>query len=130
MRLNGFNLGGEKSGHVVMMDYSTTGDGLMAGLQFLAEMIRKGESASVVGRPFDLAPQRTENITYSVEKNPLNDPSVIKIILESEKKLSGLGRLLVRKSGTEKLIRVMVEAEDISILDATMASITSTIKGL
>jgi phosphoglucosamine mutase len=130
MRLNGFNLGGEKSGHVVMMDYSTTGDGLMAGLQFLAEMIRKGEPASVVGRPFDLAPQRTENITYSVEKNPLNDPSVIKIILESEKKLSGLGRLLVRKSGTEKLIRVMVEAEDISILDATMASITSTIKGL
>tara|TARA_A200000159_G_scaffold162178_1_gene185519 strand:- start:45 stop:1385 length:1341 start_codon:yes stop_codon:yes gene_type:complete len=130
MRLNGFNLGGEKSGHVVMMDYSTTGDGLMAGLQFLAEMIRKGEPASVVGRPFDLAPQRTENITYSVEKNPLNDPSVIKIISESEKKLSGLGRLLVRKSGTEKLIRVMVEAEDISILDATMASITSTIKGL
>ena len=130
MRLNGFNLGGEKSGHVVMMDYSTTGDGLMAGLQFLAEMIRKGEPASVVGRPFDLAPQRTENITYSAEKNPLNDPSVIKIILESEKKLSGLGRLLVRKSGTEKLIRVMVEAEDISILDATMASITSTIKRL
>lgn len=130
MRLNGFNLGGEKSGHVVMMDYSTTGDGLMAGLQFLAEMIRKGEPASVVGRPFDLAPQRTENITYSVEKNPLNDPSVIKIISESEKKLSGLGRLLVRKSGTEKLIRVMVEAEDISILDATMASITSTIKAL
>ena len=130
MRLNGFNLGGEKSGHVVMMDYSTTGDGLMAGLQFLAEMIRKGEPASVVGRPFDLAPQRTENITYSAEKDPLNDPSVRKIILESEKKLSGLGRLLVRKSGTEKLIRVMVEAEDISILDATMASITSTIKGL
>jgi phosphoglucosamine mutase len=130
MRLNGFNLGGEKSGHVVMMDYSTTGDGLMAGLQFLAEMIRKGEPASVVGRPFDLAPQRTENITYSAEKDPLNDPSVRKIILESEKKLSGLGRLLVRKSGTEKLVRVMVEAEDISILDATMASITSTIKGL
>ena len=130
MRLNGFNLGGEKSGHVVMMDYSTTGDGLMAGLQFLAEMIRKGEPASVVGRPFDLAPQRTENITYSAEQNPLNDPSVIKIILESEKKLSGLGRLLVRKSGTEKLIRVMVEAEDISILDATISSITSTIKGL
>ena len=102
----------------------------MAGLQFLAEMIRKGEPASVVGRPFDLAPQRTENITYSAEKSPLNDPSVIKIILESEKKLLGLGRLLVRKSGTEKLIRVMVEAEDISILDATMASITSTIKRL
>jgi phosphoglucosamine mutase len=55
---------------------------------------------------------------------------VIKIISESEKKLSGVGRLLIRKSGTEKLIRVMVEAEDISILDATMASITSTIKGL
>ena len=130
MRLNGFNLGGEKSGHVVMMDYSTTGDGLMAGLQFLAEMVRRGELASVVGRPFDLAPQRTENITYSADKNPLNDPSVIKIILESEKKLSGLGRLLVRKSGTEKLIRVMVEAEDISILDATISSITSTIKEL
>ena len=120
MRLNGFNLGGEKSGHVVMMDYSTTGDGLMAGLQFLAEMIRKGEPASVVGRPFDLAPQRTENITYSVEKNPLNDPSVIKIISESEKKLSGLGRLLVRKSGTEKLIRVMVEAEAVSYTHLTL----------
>ena len=58
MRLNGFNLGGEKSGHVVMMDYATTGDGLMAGLQFLAEMVRTNEVASVVGRPFDLAPQK------------------------------------------------------------------------
>ena len=74
MRLNGFNLGGEKSGHVVMMDYATTGDGLMAGLQFLAEMVRTGEVASVVGRPFDLAPQKTENITYAGDKNPLRSP--------------------------------------------------------
>ena len=130
MRLNGFNLGGEKSGHVVMMDYSTTGDGLMAGLQFLAEMVRRGEPASVVGRPFDLAPQKTENITYSGEKNPLDNPSVKKMISESEKKMSGLGRLLVRKSGTEKLIRVMVEAEDISIIDATISSICNAIKEL
>ena len=130
MRLNGFNLGGEKSGHVVMMDYSTTGDGLMAGLQFLAEMVRRGEPASVVGRPFDLAPQKTENITYSGEKNPLDNPSVKKIISESEKKISGVGRLLVRKSGTERLIRVMVEAEDISIIDATISSIGNAIKEL
>ncbi len=130
MRLNGFNLGGEKSGHVVMTDYSTTGDGLMAGLQFLAEMVRRGEPSSVVGRPFDLAPQKTENIIYSSEKNPLDNPSVKEMISESEKKISGLGRLLVRKSGTEKLIRIMVEAEDISIIDATIYSISNAIKEL
>ena len=130
MRLNGFNLGGEKSGHVVMMDYSTTGDGLMAGLQFLAEMVRTGEVASVVGRPFDLAPQKTENITYAGDKNPLDHPSIKKIISESEKKISGFGRLLVRKSGTEKLIRIMVEAEDASVIDATMSPVVAAIKEL
>ena len=130
MRLNGFNLGGEKSGHVVMMDYSTTGDGLMAGLQFLAEMVRTGEMASVVGRPFDLTPQKTENITYAGDKNPLDHPSIKKIILESEKKISGFGRLLVRKSGTEKLIRIMVEAEDAAVIDATMSPVVTAIKEL
>ena len=130
MRLNGFNLGGEKSGHVVMMDYSTTGDGLIAGLQFLAEMVRTGEVASVVGRPFDLAPQKTENITYAGDKNPLDHPSIKKIISESEKKISGFGRLLVRKSGTEKLIRIMVEAEDASVIDATMSPVVAAIKEL
>lgn len=130
MRLNGFNLGGEKSGHVVMMDYATTGDGLMAGLQFLAEMVRTGEVASVVGRPFDLAPQKTENITYAGDKNPLDHPSIKKIISESEKKISGFGRLLVRKSGTEKLIRIMVEAEDASVIDATMSPLVAAIKEL
>ena len=130
MRLNGFNLGGEKSGHVVMMDYSTTGDGLMAGLQFLAEMVRTGEVASVVGRPFDLAPQKTENITYAGDKNPLDHPSIKKIISETEKNISGFGRLLVRKSGTEKLIRIMVEAEDASVIDATMSPVVAAIKEL
>ena len=130
MRLNGFNLGGEKSGHVIMMDYATTGDGLMAGLQFLAEMVRTGEVASVVGRPFDLAPQKTENITYAGDKNPLDHPSIKKIISESEKKISGYGRLLVRKSGTEKLIRIMVEAEDASVIDATMSPVVAAIKEL
>ena len=130
MRLNGFNLGGEKSGHVVMRDYATTGDGLMAGLQFLAEMVRRGEVASVVGRPFDLAPQKTENITYIGDKNPLDHPSIKKIISESEKKIAGLGRLLVRKSGTEKLIRIMVEAEDASVIDSTMTSVVAAIKEL
>ena len=130
MRLNGFNLGGEKSGHVVMMDYATTGDGLMAGLQFLAEMVRTGEVASVVGRPFDLAPQKTENITYAGDKNPLDHPSIKKIISEAEKKVSGYGRLLVRKSGTEKLIRIMVEAEDASVIDATMSPVVAAIKKL
>ena len=130
MRLNGFNLGGEKSGHVIMMDYATTGDGLMAGLQFLAEMVRTNEVASVVGRPFDLAPQKTENITYAGDKNPLDHPSIKKIISESEKKISGFGRLLVRKSGTEKLIRIMVEAEDASVIDATMSPVVAAIKEL
>ena len=130
MRLNGFNLGGEKSGHVVMMDYSTTGDGLMAGLQFLAEMVRTGEMASVVGRPFDLTPQKTENITYAGDKNPLDHPSIKKIISETEKKISGFGRLLVRKSGTEKLIRIMVEAEDAAVIDATMSPVVTAIKEL
>ena len=130
MRLNGFNLGGEKSGHVVMLDYATTGDGLMAGLQFLAEMVRTNEVASVVGRPFDLAPQKTENITYAGDKNPLDHPSIKKIISEAEKKISGFGRLLVRKSGTEKLIRIMVEAEDAAVIDATMSPVVTAIKEL
>ena len=96
----------------------------------MAEMVRRGEPASAVGRPFDLAPQKTENIIYASEKNPLDNPSVKKMIIESEKKISGLGRLIVRKSGTERLIRIMVEARDISMIDATISSIRNAIKEL
>ena len=73
---------------------------------------------------------KTENIIYASENNPLDNPSVKKMISESEKNISGVGRLLVRKSGTERLIRVMVEAEDISIIDATISSIGNAIKEL
>ncbi|MEZ5755020.1 MAG: phosphoglucosamine mutase, partial [Paracoccaceae bacterium] len=98
MREGGFNLGGEQSGHIVMTDYATTGDGLVAGLQFLAEMARTGEAAEVLARQFVEVPQMLRNVRYSAGKAPLEAAAVQSVIAEQERRVQGKGRILIRKS--------------------------------
>ena len=105
MREGGFNLGGEQSGHIVMSDYATTGDGLMAGLHFLAEMVLSEKKASELSRQFETVPQLLKNVRYGEGQVPLEADSVKSAIAEAEAQLNGKGRLLIRKSGTEPLIR-------------------------
>ena len=128
MRAGGFNLGGEQSGHIVMTDYATTGDGLMAGLQFLAEMVRTGQPASALTGSFEKVPQLLKNVRYADGQTPLAAASVQSVIAEAEAALTGKGRLLIRKSGTEPLIRVMAECEDAGLLLKVVDGIVDAVK--
>jgi phosphoglucosamine mutase len=107
----GYNLGGEQSGHILMTDFASTGDGTIAALQILAQIIRAGRPASEVLNVFDAVPQALKNIPYS-DTSPLEKPEVLSAIKEVKETLGNSGRVLVRPSGTEKLIRVMVESND------------------
>jgi len=127
MREGGFNLGGEQSGHIVMTDYATTGDGLMSGLHFLAEMVRSGQPASVLARQFEPVPQLLKNVRYADGQQPLELADVKAAIAEAESALSGKGRLLIRKSGTEPLIRVMAECEDAALLTRVVDSVAGAV---
>ena len=128
MRAGGFNLGGEQSGHIVMTDYSTTGDGLMAGLQFLAELVRTGKAASELANIFEPVPQLLKNVRYTAGQVPLEDASVKLAIQAAEDNLKGQGRLLIRKSGTEPLIRVMAEAENDDVLNAEVDRVVNAVE--
>jgi phosphoglucosamine mutase len=128
MRRGGFNLGGEQSGHIVMTDYATTGDGLIAGLQFLAEMARTGQMASTLVRQFDVVPQMLKNVRYAAGQEPLKAASVMAIIADGEARLAGKGRLLIRKSGTEPLVRVMAECEDAGLLADVVDGIVGAVQ--
>ena len=128
MRAGGFNLGGEKSGHIVMTDFATTGDGLLAGLQFLAEMKRMGKSASEIRQVFEPVPQMLKSVRYSVGATPLDSVNVQQAIKEAEGMLNGKGRLLIRKSGTEPLIRVMAECEDEAMLTQVVDGIVAEVE--
>ncbi|WP_374430082.1 phosphoglucosamine mutase [Tabrizicola sp.] len=128
MREGGFNLGGEQSGHIVMTDYATTGDGLVAGLQFLAEMVRTGRPASELTRSFETVPQMLKNVRFSAGARPLEVESVQEVIRASEARIEGLGRILIRKSGTEPLIRVMAECEDEVLLAAVVDEIVGAVE--
>ncbi|MCE5972652.1 phosphoglucosamine mutase [Sinirhodobacter sp. WL0062] len=128
MREGGFNLGGEQSGHIVMTDYATTGDGLMAGLQFLAAMAETGLRASELVRQFETVPQLLKNVRYQAGQEPLSADNVRKVIAEAEASLTGKGRLLIRKSGTEPLIRVMAECEDEAILTQAVDGIVAAVE--
>ncbi|MCE8514496.1 phosphoglucosamine mutase [Ruegeria pomeroyi] len=127
MREGGFNLGGEQSGHIVMSDYATTGDGLMAGLHFLAEMVRSGQPASALARQFTPVPQLLKNVRFAAGQAPLDTAPVQVAIAEAEAALNGSGRLLIRKSGTEPLIRVMAECEDEALLERTVDSVVEAV---
>ena len=128
MRAGGFNLGGEQSGHIVMTDYATTGDGLLAGLQFLVAMIQTGQKASALSRSFETVPQLLKNVRYGAESAPLEAAAVQAAIADAEVKLRGKGRLLIRKSGTEPLVRVMAECEDPDLLDAVVNGIVAEVE--
>ncbi|WP_144186439.1 phosphoglucosamine mutase [Elioraea rosea] len=111
MRAGGYNVGGEQSGHMILSDFSTTGDGLVAALQALAAVVASGKAASEVCRQFTPMPQKLRNVRFA-GASPLGLAPVKEAIADAEAALEGRGRLLIRKSGTEPLIRVMAEAED------------------
>lgn len=128
MRANGWNLGGEQSGHIVMTDYATTGDGLIAGLQFLAAMVDTGKPASELSQSFETVPQKLTNVRYATGQEPLGTEAVKAAIAAGEAKLKANGRLLIRKSGTEPLIRVMGECEDQALLDRVIGDIVTAVE--
>lgn len=128
MRAGGFNLGGEQSGHIIMTDYTTTGDGLIAGLQFLATMVETGKKASELTKVFTPCPQVLQNVRYTLGSDPLENERVQRIIKKAEAKLKTNGRLLIRKSGTEPLVRVMGECEDEDLLKRLISEISESIE--
>ena len=115
MRANGFNVGGEQSGHIVMSDFATTGDGLLAALQVLGEVVRQGKRVSEVCNMFDPLPQILKNVKFAGGA-PLENAHVKAAIKDAEAKLGKSGRLVIRPSGTEPLIRVMAEGEDAGLV--------------
>ncbi|AEI93056.1 phosphoglucosamine mutase [Roseobacter litoralis] len=127
MRAGGFNLGGEQSGHIVMTDYATTGDGLMAGLQFLAAMTQADQPASVLLNRFEPVPQLLKNVRFTAGQTPLEDARVKAAIAAAEADLSAKGRLLIRKSGTEPLVRVMAEHEDQTVMERAVDSVVEAV---
>ncbi|VAW02802.1 Phosphoglucosamine mutase [hydrothermal vent metagenome] len=111
MKRGGFNVGGEQSGHMILLDHGTTGDGTVAALQVMGELIESGRPASELLHLFDPVPQLLKNVRYSQGK-PLEDSKVQAVIAEAAKELDGVGRLVIRPSGTEPLIRVMAEGDN------------------
>lgn len=129
MRRGGWNLGGEQSGHIVMTDYATTGDGLLAALQFLAEMVRRGERASTLARQFEAVPQLLRNVRHGRGAQALELPEVRNAVADATTRLGTRGRLLIRPSGTEPLIRVMAECEDPGLLAEVVDGIVAAVAG-
>lgn len=127
MREGGYNLGGEQSGHIVMTDYVTTGDGLIAALQFLSAMVETGKRASELARVFEPYPQILRNVRYAKGAMPLEQDSVRAAIRAGEARMDGVGRLVIRKSGTEPLVRVMGECEDPDLLRAVIGEIEAEV---
>ena len=126
MRETGCNVGGEQSGHIVLGDFSTTGDGLIAALQVLSVLAENGKSASSVCRLFEPLPQLLKNVRYN-GKSPLENDEIKIAISVAENKLKGSGRLLIRKSGTEPLIRVMAEGNDAALVKEVVDGLVSQI---
>jgi phosphoglucosamine mutase len=126
MRADGINVGGEQSGHIILSDYTTTGDGLVAALQVLAVVKNSGKQVSEVCHRFDPLPQIQKNVRYKGAK-PLDDAKVKTVIASVEKRLDGHGRLVVRSSGTEPVIRVMGEGDDRAIVEAAVDDIVDAL---
>ncbi len=128
MRAGGYNLGGEQSGHIVLRDYVTTGDGLIAALQFLRAMVDTGEKASTLAQVFTPVPQLLVNVRFSKGSAPLEAASVQAAIAAGEARFGENGRVLIRKSGTEPLIRVMGECTDEALLHTVVHDIVAAVK--
>lgn len=126
MRAAGINVGGEQSGHVILSDFATTGDGLLAALQVLTVLVQQGRPASEVLQVFQRLPQRLKNVRFTGE-SPLRVASVRSAIVEMESRLLGSGRILIRESGTEPLVRVMAEGENEEIVSDVVDSLCTII---
>ena len=127
MRETGINLGGEQSGHMILSDFTTTGDGLVAALQVLATIMMEARPASEVCRRFAPLPQLLRNVRFAGGQ-PLTHPSVLAAVRDVEERLAGTGRLLLRPSGTEPLIRVMAEGEDEAMVAEVVAELCAVIE--
>ncbi len=131
MRAHGLNIGGEQSGHLILSDFATTGDGLLAALQVLAVVVESQRSASEVCQVFQRLPQRLKNVRFA-GASPLRLDHVRRAVADAEARLAGTGRLLIRESGTEPLVRVMAEGEDeaqvLDVVDGLCALIADAVR--
>jgi phosphoglucosamine mutase len=127
MRQHGFNVGGEQSGHIIISDFCTTGDGLIAALQILALVVAEGRPVSEVCQRFEAVPQLLKNVHYS-GASPLDTPRVSKAIRAQRSRLGDKGRLLIRPSGTEPLIRVMAEGDDSDLIHSVVDELVDMIE--
>jgi phosphoglucosamine mutase len=128
MRAKGCNVGGEQSGHIILADHATTGDGLVAGLQVLAALVEAKTPASTLLRQFEPLPQLLKNVRFNGGAEPLETDSVRKRIAAAEAELEGKGRLVIRKSGTEPLIRVMAEGDDPALVERVVDDICEAVR--
>jgi phosphoglucosamine mutase len=128
MQKLGCNVGGEQSGHIILSDFNTTGDGLVAALQVLAVLVEKGRPASNLFKLFEPYPQLLKNVRYNEATDPLADDHVIQAISDGENSLNGNGRVVIRKSGTEPLIRVMVEGDNGTLIENVASDIVSSVE--
>jgi phosphoglucosamine mutase len=126
MRQVGANVGGEQSGHIILGDYSTTGDGLVAALQLLNIIISKNKTAAEVCRVFEPLPQILRNVTCT-KNNILQDPKVQSAITAAEIKFNGQGRILVRNSGTQAIVRIMAENSNEALMQQVVDDIAQEI---
>ncbi len=129
MRENGYNVGGEQSGHIIMRDYVTTGDGLVAALQILAVLVESKRSVSDICNIFEPFPQVLKNVHFS-GNNPIDDSLVKKAIAKVEKELGSEGRVLIRKSGTEPLLRIMIEGKNLQQIDKMAGEIAQSVASM
>ncbi|MDB5446206.1 MAG: phosphoglucomutase/phosphomannomutase family protein [Phenylobacterium sp.] len=127
MRSGNFNLGGEQSGHIILRDYATTGDGLLAALQVLAVLKEADKPMSALARQFEPVPQLLENVRFAKGK-PLETQEVMAVIADAEQRLNGSGRIVVRASGTEPLIRIMAEGDDAKLVNQVVKEIAGVVK--
>ncbi len=128
MRKHGFNVGGEQSGHIVLSDFTTTGDGLVSALQVLAVVVSSNKPVSEVCSRFEPLPQLLRNVHYENGSRPLEDARVVKAIENAKVKLTASGRLVIRPSGTEPVIRVMAEGDDERLVKSVVGDIVDAVK--
>ncbi len=126
MREHGYNVGGEQSGHIILSNYTTTGDGFVAGLQLLAVIKKKNKPVSEVCHRFEPLPQVMRNVRYRSGK-PLENSKVRSAIADAESRLNGQGRLVVRPSGTEPVIRIMGEGDDKAMIEEVVDGIAEVV---
>jgi phosphoglucosamine mutase len=128
MRAEGFNVGGEQSGHIILSDYATTGDGLLAALQVLAEVLQVRKPMSEVARLFEPFPQLLKNVRFARgAANPLEHALVTRAIAAGEAALGRNGRVVIRPSGTEPVIRVMAEGDDRDLVERVVDDICGAV---